>query len=149
MLQEKIAKDYIQAMKDKNTLRSSTLSFLRAQIKNLMIDQKVDSLEDKDIIVVLKKQVKQRQDSIEQFEKANRSELADKEKDELAILKEYLPEEMSQDQVAQLVVQCIEEVGASGMKDMGAVMKAVVEKAAGRADNKIVSQLVKEKLSQL
>lgn len=149
MLSEQIDNDYKQAMKAKQTLKVSTLSFLRAHFKNVMIDNKLEKLQDMDVIGVIKKQVKQRQDSIEQFEKGGRSDLADKEKQELAILKDYLPEEMSEDQLKPIIDEMIAETGAKDMKDMGNVMKAVAQKVAGRADNKMVSRLVKQTLSQV
>jgi len=149
MLENRITDDYKQAMKDKDAIKSSTLSFLRAQIKNAFIDSKKDKLEDIDVIAVIKKQVKQRQDSIAQFEKGGRTELAEKEKSELAILKSYLPPEMPQEELLKLIEESIEEVEASSIKDMGKVMKVVVSKTSGRADGKTVSDLVKQTLSSM
>ncbi len=149
MLQEKINKDYIEAMKAKDKERSSTINFLRAQIKNIVIEKRVDSLDDQEVIAVIKKQVKQRQDSIEQFSNAGRTELVEKEQKELEILKEYLPEELSQEALKAFVDQAITETGATSMKDMGGVMKLVLEKANGQADNKVLSQLVKDGLQNL
>lgn len=149
MLEQKISKDYIQAMKDKDKLKSSTLNFLRAQIKNILIDQKKDSLEDSEVIAVIKKQVKQRQDSIEQFTKGGREDLATKEAAELEILKSYLPAEMSEDEIGKHVQDAISESGATSMKDMGSVMKIISGKLMGRADNKLVSEVVKSKLASL
>ncbi len=149
MLEEQIGKDYIQAMKDRDSVRSSTLSFLRAQMKNVIIDKKVKGLSDEDVITVIKKQIKQRQDSIAQFEKGGRQDLAGKETAEMAILKSYLPEEMSQQELEGLVAAAIVETQAASMKDMGKVMKVVTGKAQGKADNKVVSELVKEALAKL
>ena len=148
-LDEKISQEYIQAMKDKNSFKSSTLSFLRAQIKYLKIDKKVEKVEDADVVSVIKKQIKQRQDSITQFEQGGRNDLADKEKAELALLKEYLPQEMSTDSLRPIVDEVIKSSGASSIKDMGKVMKDVMTKVAGQADNKMVSDVVKEQLSKL
>ncbi|MCK5215935.1 MAG: GatB/YqeY domain-containing protein [Candidatus Omnitrophica bacterium] len=147
MLAEQINQEYIQAMKNRDSLRVSTLSFLRAQIKNVMIDRKSEKIEDADVIQVIKKQAKQRQDSIEQYEKGGRPELAAKEKQELDILKEYLPEEMSADQLRPFVDEAVKEAGATSMKDMGRVMKALMSRVAGKADNKMISRLVKQALS--
>ncbi len=147
MLAEQINQEYIQAMKNRDSLRVSTLSFLRAQIKNVMIDRKSEKIEDADVIQVIKKQAKQRQDSIEQYEKGGRPELAAKEKQELDILKEYLPEEMSADQLRPFVDEAVKESGATSMKDMGRVMKALMSRVAGKADNKMISRLVKQALS--
>jgi len=149
MLAEKINQDHIEAMKAKDSVRSSTLSFLRAQLKNLMIEKKQDDLEDPEVIAVIKKQVKQRQDSIEQFNNGGREDLAAKEEKELVILKAYLPEEMSAQALQPIVDAAVKESGATGMKDMGQVMKLVVPQVAGKADNKMVSTLVREALAKL
>ena len=147
MLEKKIFEDYIHAIKAKDTLKSATLNFLRAQLKNISIDKKVKNLDDSDVVAVIKKQVKQRQDSIEQFEKGDRQDLAQKERQELEILKSYLPPELSTEKIQVVIEQTITETGAVGMKDMGAVMKAVASKLAGQADNKTISDLVKKALS--
>ena len=149
MLEKRINDDYIQAMKARDILRSSTLSFLRAGLKNVMVDKKTAQLDDADVLAVIKKQIKQRQDSIEQYEKGGREDLALKEKNEMAVLKAYLPQEMPAEELAALVGGVIAELQASGMKDMGRVMKAAAEKAAGRADNRDISQRVREALSKL
>ena len=149
MLEDQIGKDYIRAMKDRNTVKSSTLSFLRAQMKNVLIEKKVEKLNDAEVIAVIKKQVKQRQDSILQYEKGGRQDLAGKEAAELAILKNYLPEEMSEQELEGFVAAAIKEAQADSMKDMGKVMKIVTGNVQGRADNKLVSELVKRALSQL
>ena len=147
MLEEQINKDYVQAMKDRDKVKSGTLSFLKAQMQNVLIEKKADKLEDSDVIIVIKKQVKQRQDSITQYEKGGRQDLAGKEASEMAILKDYLPQEMSEQELEGLVSMAIEEVKAESMKDMGKVMKIITEKVQGRADNKLVSELVKRALS--
>ena len=148
MLEDKIANDYKQAMRNKEAIKVSTLSFLRSQLKYAMIDKKLDKLPDPDVITVIKKQVKQRQDSIEQYEKGNRQDLADKEKAEWAILKSFLPEEMSPEALKKIIEESIKETQSSGLKDMGKLMQAVMPKVSGQADNKLVSTLVKERLSQ-
>lgn len=148
MLQDLIDKDYIGAMKSRDKLKSSTLNFLRAQLKNVIIEQRVDKLDDGSVAAVIKKQIKQRQDSIAQYQQAGRTELVAQEQGELAILKSYLPEEMSSDQIQEIINAVIQETQANSMKDMGQVMKAVQEKTAGNADNKLVSELVKAALMQ-
>lgn len=149
MLQEAIDKDYIQAMKARDALRSSTLSFLRAQLKNVIIDKRLPKLEDADVVSVIKKQIKQRQDSIEQYKAGGRNDLADKETQELEILKSYLPAEMPAEAINAIIKEAIKATGAKSMKEMGLVMKEVSAKTAGQADNKLVSELVKTALSQL
>jgi uncharacterized protein YqeY len=148
MLEDKILNDYKEAMKSKDAVKVSTLSFLRAAMKNLGIEKKKDKLEDGDAIAVVKKQIKQRQDSIEQFKKGNRPDLAAKEEKELEILKVYLPEELSAVEVKKIIEEIIAATGASGVKDMGKVMKEVMAKTAHRADGKLVSDLVKERLTR-
>ena len=147
MLEEQINQDYIHAMKARDTARSSALNFLRAQLKNVHIDKKIPVLEDADVIAVIKKQIKQRQDSIDQYQKGGRQDLADKENFELNILKRYLPPEISEGELAGLIREAMGEAQAASMKDMGKVMKLLAPKVAGRADNKLVSELVKKHLS--
>lgn len=148
MLSEQIDNDFKQAMKDRAPVKVSTLSLLRSQLKYVMIDKKADQLDDADIFAVIKKQIKQRQDSIEQYEKGGRQDLADKEKQELAILKAYLPEGLSDADLQAVVTAVVKETASQGMKDMGKVMKEVASRVAGRADNKAVSEAVKKILSQ-
>lgn len=148
MLEEKIFNDYKEAMKNRDTLKSSVLSFLRAAMINTAIEKKKKALDDNDAIAVIKKQVKQRQDSIEQFQKGNRQDLADKEIKELAILKGYLPEELAIGEIKKMIEEVVLATGASSIKDMGRVMKEVTAKIAGKADSKLVSDLVREILSK-
>jgi len=147
MLEEKILNDYKEAMKNKDTIKSLALSFLRSEMMNVAIDKRKKNLDDSEITSVIKKQIKQRQDSIEQFEKGNRLDLAEKEKKELLILKAYLPEQLSPEAVKDVVKEVITAVGAQGMKDMGKVMKEVTTKLEGKADGKAVSDIVKQLLS--
>ena len=148
MLEEKILNDYRGAMKSRETLRSSTLAFLRAEMINLAIAKKKKVLDDNDVIAVIKKQIKQRQDSIEQFSKGNRQDLADKESKELEILKAYLPPELPAEEIKKIIEEAVALTAAQGMKDMGKVMKEVGAKIAGRADGKLVSDLVRERLNK-
>ena len=148
MLEDKILEDFKNAMKNKDALRVSTLSFLRAQLKNVAIDKKKDKLDDIDVIAVIKKQIKQRQDSIENFKTGNRLDLAEKEQNESDILKLYLPQELSKEELEKIIAEVISATGANTMKDMGKVMKELTPKMAGRADNKLVSELIRAKLTQ-
>ena len=147
MLEQKINKDYIDAMKARDRVKSSTLNFLKSQLKYVLIEKKAAQLPDIDVITVIKKQIKQRQESIEQYSKGGRQDLADKETQEMKILQGYLPQEMSESKLKEIVAQTVKESGASSMKDMGAVMKAVLAKVSGQADSKMVSELVKAALS--
>ncbi len=146
-LDERIMNDYKQAMKDKDSAKSSTLSFLRAQLKYALIDKRVEKLSDEDAIAVIKKQVKQRQDSITQFEQGGRADLADKEKAELNLLKSYLPQEMSAEELNAVIEAAVKQTGAASMKDMGNVMKILLPQIGGRADSKLVSDLIKKRLA--
>lgn len=147
-LEQQIDKDYIQAMKDRDSVKSSALSFLRSQIKYARIELKTDKVEDKEIINVLKKQIKQRQDSIEQFRQGGRADLVGKEETELGLLKSYLPAEMSEEDIRKIIQDVIKASGAATIKDMGKVMKEAGAQLAGRADNKLVSEIVKSELSK-
>lgn len=147
MLEEKILNDYKEAVKSRDTLKSSVLSFLRADMLNQATAKKKNKLDDPEIVIVIKKQIKQRQDSIEQFTKGNRLEMAEKEKKELEILKGYLPPELSVEQIKVLIEEAIISTGASDIKDMGRLMKELTVKIAGGADGKLVSDLVRQRLS--
>ena len=148
MLEEKILNDYRVAMKSRETLKSSTLAFLRAEMINLAITKKKKMLDDNDVVTVIKKQIKQRQDSIEQYSKGNRQDLADKESQELKILKTYLPPELPVEEIKKIIEEAVALTAAQGMKDMGKVMKEAGAKIAGRADGKLVSDLVRERLNK-
>ncbi len=146
-LKVKIMDELKEAMKSKDQVKLSTLRFLNSQIKNKEIELRPEAITEEEIVSVIKKSVKQRHDSIEQYQNANRQDLADIEIAELKILESYLPQMMSEDQVKAFVLQAIQETGASEAKDMGKVMKAVMAKTKGQADNKIVSELVKQALN--
>jgi len=148
MLEEKILNDYKEAMKARDTLKSSILSLLRADMMNVAMAKKKPKLDDNEAIAVIKKQIKQHQDSIDQFTKGNRMDMAGKETKELEILKTYLPPELSPDEIKKIIEEVISAVGAQDMKDIGKVMKEVNAKVAAQADGKLVSDLVKERLSK-
>jgi len=147
MLMDKIAADMKEAMRAKDAARLSTLRLLKSAVEYHKIEKKQEQLTDADVTAVIKKQIKQRQDSIEGFEKGGRADLVEKEKAELVVLKSYLPEELSQSQVEEVVKATIAELGATAKTDMGKVMKAVQAKLAGRADNRLVSQIVSANLA--
>lgn len=137
-----------KAMKDKNANKLSTLRMAKAALMNEENKRGVGTvLTDDEVIKILTTLVKQRKDSITQYETAGRAELAEKEQAELAVLEEYLPKAASQEEVSAAVEEAISEIGASSMKDMGAVMKATLAKLQGKnADGKMVSETVKAKL---
>jgi uncharacterized protein YqeY len=148
-LAERVDSDLKTAMREKNAIKLGVLRMLKAALTNATIEKGgADSkLTDAEAIQVIRKQVKQRQDSIESFEKGGRAELAAKEKDELRILQSYLPQAMSADEISKAVRETIAEVGASSKAQMGAVMKAVQAKVAGRVDGKTLSAEVQKQLS--
>jgi uncharacterized protein len=147
-LQEKIDSDLKEAMRAKEAERLSVLRMVKSAIMNAAIEKHGagGKLADSDAIVVLRKQVKQRQDSVAGFEKGGRPELAEKERREIGILAEYLPLPLTAEEVASIVQAAIAETGASSKAQMGKVMKVVNEKAAGRADGRILSEAVQKAL---
>ena len=147
-LAERIDVDLKDAMRAKDATRVSVLRMAKAALKNAAIEKSgADAqLTDAEGAQVIRKQVKQRQDSIESFEKGGRAELAAKEKEELSILQSYLPQQMSADELTKVVRETIAEVGATSRAQMGAVMKALQAKVAGRADGKTLSAEVQKQL---
>ena len=148
-LQERVDSDLKEAMRAKDTTKLGVLRMLKAALKYAAIAKSAAEAEltDAEAAQVARKQVKQRQDSIESFEKGGRAELAAKEKEELLILNAYLPQAMSSDELAEVVRATIAETGATSKAQMGGVMKALQAKVAGRADGKTLSQEVSRQLS--
>ncbi len=147
-LSEQVDAELKTAMREKNAMKLGVLRLLKAALMNATIEKSgaQGQLSDADAVQVIRKQVKQRQDSIESFEKGGRAELAAKEKEELSILQSYLPQAMGADEIAKLVREAIAEVGATSKAQMGEVMKAVQAKVAGRADGKTLSAEVQRQL---
>ena len=147
-LQERVDSDLKDAMRAKDAARLGVLRMLKSALKYSAIEKggAEAQLDDAEAAQVIRKQVKQRHDSIEQFEKGGRPELAAKEKEELAVLNAYLPQGLSPDELTNIVRETINEVGATSKAQMGAVMKALQGKVAGRADGKSLSQEVQKQL---
>ena len=146
-LPERIDSDLKDAMRAKDAAKLGVLRMLKSALKYSAIEKSAEGqLDDAEAAQVIRKQVKQRQDSIEQFEKGGRPELAAKEKEELLILNAYLPKGLEAEELAALVREAIAEVGATSKAQMGAVMKALQAKVAGRADGKTLSQEVSRQL---
>jgi uncharacterized protein YqeY len=148
-LQERVDSDLKEAMRAKDATKLGVLRMLKSALKYAAI-AKSDAeaeLSDAEAVQVIRKQAKQRQDSIESFEKGGRAELADKEKAELAILNTYLPQGMNVDELAKVVRETIAELGATSKAQMGAVMKALQAKVGGRTDGKTLSSEVQKQLS--
>ncbi|MDL1970084.1 MAG: GatB/YqeY domain-containing protein [Candidatus Desulfofervidaceae bacterium] len=147
-LYEEIAAQLKTALKTKNKTALNALRGLRAVIKNKEVELR-RKLEDAEIVQLVAKQIKQRQDSIEQFKRGNRFDLVEKETQEIEILKQFLPPPLSEAELEQLLRQMIAEVGATGLRDMGKVMKKAMSQVQGRAEGKVVSEMVKRLLASL
>lgn len=146
---EKINEDLKNALKNKDTFKLSVLRMLKSSLQLEQIAKKHE-LDDSEVAAVLKKQVKVRKDSLEEYKKYNKLDLVESLEKEIAILAEYLPAEMSEEEITKIVTDVFAEVNPTGMKDMGMIMKSVNEKLAnGNANMSLVSKLVKEKLSSL
>lgn len=161
MLKDWLQADIKDALKSGNAQKRLTLSLVLSSIKSRELDKRtklsktesdtskleeMSRLTDEEIIEVLSSEIKKRKEAIEQYEKGGREELAQKERDELNILMEYMPEQMSEEAVREEVRKSISELGASGLKDMGKVIGAVMSKVKGKADGQTVSRIVKEEL---
>ena len=146
-LKDRIIADMTAAMKAKDAARTSTLRMVKAAIMHRE-KEGAGELNDDDVLKLLRSQMKQRRDSVEQYQKAGRQDLADKETAEIAVIEFYLPQAASEAEIEQAVSDAIAETGATSMKEMGAVMKAAIAKLASKnADGKTVSETVKKKLS--
>lgn len=145
-LRDKLMADVKTAMVAKDSLKLSTLRFLQSAIKYREIELRPDPISEEEVMGVIKKLVKQRKESIDQYKAANRQDLVDQETKELEILMTYLPAQMSKEQIEVLVADVIVAVGAKSMKDMGTVMKESLARAGGQADNKLLSEVIKAKL---
>ena len=147
-LRDRLTEDMKQAMKDKEAgkLKLSVIRMVRSAAKNIEIDRHKE-LDDNELLEVVTKEVKMRKDSLEEFRKANRPDLLAALEQEIAILMEYLPEQMTEAEVRGLVTQAVADAQASSPKDMGKVMTLLMPKVKGRADGKLVNSLVKELLS--
>jgi uncharacterized protein len=147
-MQEKIDADLKKAMRSQDAERLSVLRMVKSALMNAAIEMQGAraQLPDPDAIAVIRKQVKQREDSIEGFEKGGRPELAAKERREIEFLTEYLPQPLTEDELEQLVKGAIAEVGAASKAQMGAVMKVATQKAGGRVDGRTLSQAVQKAL---
>ena len=146
-VQERIQSQMTDAMRSKDSLRLSVLRMMKSAIKNKEIE-KIKQLDESEALAVLTTLVKQRKDSVDQFRKGGREELAQKEEAEIKIIEEYLPAAASEEDIRRAIEEAVQETGASSIKDMGKVKKAVLARLAGKsADGSRVSHMVKEKLS--
>lgn len=147
---KKINDDLVASMKAKDDLKTTTLRMTKSAIKNAEIAKREKgALTEEDIISVLSTMVKQRKESAEQYEKANRQDLADKENTEIGIIQEYLPKQLSVEEVDEIIKTAIKDAGVAGPKEMGKLMKELMPKVKGKADGKLVNQRVKEILEKM
>jgi hypothetical protein len=145
-LKDKLMQDLKTAMKEKNKIKKSVITMIRAAIKQYEVDNRTE-INDDGVIEIIAKQLKQKKDAIEEFKKGDRQDLVDETEKEIEILLEYLPKQLSEDEIRVIVKETIEKHNASSPKDMGKVMGALMPKMKGKADGKLVSKIVKELLS--
>lgn len=144
---DQLNQDMKEAMRSKDKLRLSVIRMVKGSMQNEAIKLKKDQLTDDEALTVLSREVKQRKDSLQEFEKVGRQDLADKLQEELQILATYMPEQLSEDELKQIVSQVISEVGATSKKEMGKVMGLVLPKVKGKADGGLVNKIVQQMLS--
>lgn len=147
-MKARLEEDMKQAMRSRDNDRRDVIRYLRSEIRNQEIRVQED-LDDEGVVQVLSRQAQQRRDSIEAFADANRTDLVEKEQAELAIIMEYLPQQMTKDEITSVVQEVVSEVGASGPGDMGKVMSQIMPKVRGRAEGREVSSIVMETLRGL
>lgn len=146
MIKEKLLNDLKESMKDKNLIRKNTIQMVRAAVLQVEKDKQIE-LTDEQVIEIIAKESKKRKDAEAEFEKSGREDLIKQNKEEMEILAEYLPKQLSVEEVEEIVKTVIEETGATSMKDMGTVMKTAKEKIGASADGKTISDVVKKLLS--
>ncbi len=145
-LEERLVEEMKQALKSNDKLKLSTIRMIRSASKNKEIELR-KKLEDEDVVKVIQVMVRKGEESVEQFQTGGRVDLVEKEKKEIEILKSFLPQPLSQEEILKIIDQSIQETQASSLKDIGKVMKSVMPKIGGKADGKLINQLVKERLS--
>lgn len=148
-LKEQLFNDLKQAMKDKDTVKKEIIQIVRAGVLQIEKDNKIDNLDDDGVLGVISKEIKKLNDVMPDFEKAGRQDMIDMANKKIELLKAYLPEQLSEDSIKEIVSNAIESTGALSVRDMGKVMGFVTAKTKGRADNKIVSAVVRKMLMEL
>lgn len=146
MLKEKLLEDMKNSMKDKNVVRKNVIQMVRAAILQVEKDNNIE-IDDNRILEIIAKEVKKRNDSISDFEKAKREDLINQAKEEIRILNEYLPKQLSKEELTTKLKEIIEELGATSMKDMGNIMKTAKAKLGASADGRMINEVVKELLA--
>lgn len=144
-LKEQLNNDFKEAMRNRDQLRKNVITLIRSEIKQIEVDKRIE-LEEQDIIEIISRQLKQRKDALEEFNKGNREDLAKQAEEEAQILLSYLPEQLSEEEITKIIKETIAETGANSIKEMGKVMAAIMPKVKGIADGKLVNQIVREQL---
>lgn len=144
-LKQKLQEDLKSSMKNKDNTRKSVVTLIRASIKQYEVDNRVE-LGDAEITDLIAKLLKQTRDSLEDFKRGNRDDLVSQAEAEIEVLKEYLPQQLSEEELNEIVISTISEVGATSMKDMKKIMSSIMPKVKGRADGKLINELVRKNL---
>ncbi|SDW38382.1 GatB/YqeY domain-containing protein [Tepidimicrobium xylanilyticum] len=144
-LKEKLMEDLKTSMKNKNTVRKNAITMIRAAIKQVEVDRRIE-LNDEEILEIISKQVKEKKNALEDFKKGQRQDLVDLTEQEIEILLEYLPKQLTDEELKEIVVETINEVKAKDIKDMGKIMKSIMPKIKGRADGSRVNEVVRQVL---
>ncbi|GFN34707.1 GatB/YqeY domain-containing protein [Tepidimicrobium xylanilyticum] len=144
-LKEKLMEDLKTSMKNKNTVRKNAITMIRAAIKQAEVDRRIE-LNDEEILEIISKQVKEKKNALEDFKKGQRQDLVDLTEQEIEILLEYLPKQLTDEELKEIVVETINEVKAKDIKDMGKIMKSIMPKIKGRADGSRVNEVVRQVL---
>ncbi|WFA09545.1 GatB/YqeY domain-containing protein [Tissierella sp. Yu-01] len=145
-LKDKLMEDLKSSMKNKDTIRKNTITMVRSSIKQIEVDKRLE-LTDEEVLDIISKQVKEKRSAIEEFKKGSRDDLVNQTENEIEILLEYLPKQLSEEEVEEIVKETINEINATSMKDIGMIMKAVMPKIKGRSDGNIVNKVVKKILN--
>lgn len=146
-LKEKLMEDLKSAMRNKEKRRKDTITMLRAAVKQREVDERIE-LADEDILMIVGKQIKQKRESIKDFQKAERIDLVEQAEEEIEILLAYLPKQLTEEEIDEIVREAIAETGAASMRDMGRIMGVVMPKVKGKADGSLISQSAKKLLNQ-
>lgn len=144
-MKKKLMNDLKEAMKNKNKLKKQVITMLKAEIKQIEVDERID-VDKERIMDIIASQIKVKRKALQDFKKAERQDLVQKTEDEIAILKKYLPKQLSKDELEEIIDETIQKVSATSMKDMGKVMGIVTSKVKGKAESSLVAEIVKSKL---
>lgn len=145
-LKDKLMEEFKSSMRSKDTIRKNTVTMVRAAIKQREVDERIE-LGDEEVLEIISKQLKEKKMAIEEFRKGNRQDLVDLTDAEMSILLEYLPKQLTEEEVEQIVREAIDEIGATSLKEIGMIMKSVMPKVKGRADGNMINQAVRKILN--